>query len=382
MIERAIGPSIQARLFGGKTIVILGPRQVGKTTLARQLVTTQPEALVLWLTGDDPETRLLLTNASLGRLRALIHHHKIVVVDEAQRISGIGLTLKLIHDNFPEVQLLVTGSSALDIAEQTAEPLTGRKWEYLLLPLSFAELTQHHGLMEERGQLPHRLIFGAYPEVIIAPEKARETLAHLASDYLYKDLFRLEQLKKPALLENIVRALALQLGSEVHYHELGQLVGASPQTVEKYIDLLEKAFVVFRLPAFSRNLRNEIKKGRKIYFWDNGIRNAVLGNFSSIETRTDAGALWENYLVAERLKLQHYARTFARAYFWRTTDQQEVDYIEELDGQITVFEFKWNPTGKARLPKALSQAYPVKAFYTITPENYDLYLTAETLQEP
>jgi uncharacterized protein len=374
MINRTLGTQIQARFFGGKTIVVLGPRQVGKTTLARQLTDALPDVPTLWLTGDDPEAQQLLANAPLGRLRSLIHHNRLIIVDEAQRVAGIGVTLKLIHDNFPDVQLLVTGSSALDLAEQTAEPLTGRKWEYLMLPLSFAELTQHHGLAEERGQLRHRLIFGAYPDVVNAPDVARETLSLLANDYLYKDLFRLEQLKKPVLLEHIVRALAFQVGSEVNYHEIGQLVGAAPQTVEKYIDLLEKAFIVFRLSAFSRNLRNEIKKSRKIYFWDNGIRNAVLGNFSSIETRTDVGALWENYLVSERFKLKEYARTFAKSYFWRTTDQQEVDYIEELDGQLTVFEFKWNPQAKAKLPNSLNQAYPIKAFHVVTPEQYDLYL--------
>lgn len=379
MIDRTLEPPIRARMFGGKTIVVLGPRQVGKTTLVRQLAASMPDVPVLWLTGDDPETQQMLANAPLGRLRSLINQNRLIVVDEAQRVAGIGLTLKLIHDNFPDVQLLVTGSSALDLAEQTAEPLTGRKWEYLMLPLSFAELVHHHGLIEERGQLRHRLVFGAYPDVVNAPGSARETLNLLANDYLYKDLFRLEQMKKPVLLEHILRALAFQIGSEVSYHEIAQLVGASPQTVEKYIDLLEKAFIVYRLTAFSRNLRNEIKKSRKIYFWDNGIRNAILGNFSGIETRTDAGALWENYMVAELLKQKEYTRTFAKSYFWRTTDQQEVDYIEELDGQLTVYEFKWNPTAKAKLPDILNRNYPVKAFHIITPEQYDLYLMGEQM---
>jgi uncharacterized protein len=374
MILRTLGTQIRERLFGGKTIILSGPRQVGKTTLVRALSDALPNVPTLWMTGDDPETQQLLTNMPLGRLRSLIHHNRLIVIDEAQRIPHIGLTLKLIHDHFPEVQLLVTGSSALDLAEQTAEPLTGRKWEYLLYPFSFAELSQHHGLIEERGLLRHRLIYGAYPDVVNAPGNARETLNLLASSYLYKDLFRLEQLKKPVLLEHIVRALAFQIGSEVNYHEIGQLVGASPQTVEKYIDLLEKAFIVFRLPAFSRNLRNEIKKSRKVYFWDNGIRNAVLGNFSAAETRTDVGALWENYIISERFKQKEYARTFAKSYFWRTTDQQEVDYIEELDGQLSVFEIKWNPAAKAKLPDILTKNYAIKAFNVITPEQYDLFL--------
>lgn len=379
MIRRTLSSPIHDRLFGGKTIVVLGPRQVGKTTLMQEISASIPDMPALWLTGDDPETQQLLANAPLGRLRSIVQQHRLILVDEAQRISGIGLTLKLIHDNFPHVQLMVTGSSALDLAEQTAEPLTGRTWQYLLLPLSFAELVRHHGLIEERGQLRQRLVFGSFPDVVNAPANARETLNLLANSYLYKDLFRLEQLKKPVLLENIVRALAFQLGNEVNYHEIGQLVGASPPTVEKYIDLLEKAFIVFRLPAFSRNIRNEIKKGKKIYFLDNGIRNAVLGNFSSIETRTDVGALWENYLVAERFKQNEYARTFAKSYFWRTTDQQEVDYLEELDGQIRAFEFKWNPAAKAKLPDILRSNYSIESLQIITPDNYDLYLMGEDI---
>ncbi|MDW8229546.1 MAG: DUF4143 domain-containing protein [Saprospiraceae bacterium] len=231
-------------------------------------------------------------------------------------------------------------------------------------------------MIEERGQLRHRLIFGAYPEVVTTPAMARETLAYIAGDYLYKDLFRLEQIKK----NRSIGKYRAGLSPATRRRSILSRTGPSGRRVATDRgDLLEKAFIVFRLPAFSRNLRNEIEKGRKIYFWDNGIRNAVLGNFSHIETRTDAGALWENYMVAKRLKLHHYARTFARAYFWRTTEQQEVDYIEELDGQLTAFEFKWNPTGRAKLPKALGQKYPIRAFHIVTPENYDLYLTAEAL---
>jgi uncharacterized protein len=235
-------------------------------------------------------------------------------------------------------------------------------------------LTSYHGLIEERGNLHNRLIYGSYPEVFNLPGRERETLNLLANSYLYKDLFRLEQLKKPILLENIVRALAFQVGNEVSFNEIGQLVGASPQTVEKYIELLEKAYIIFRLPALSRNERNEIKKGRKIYFFDNGIRNAVIGNFSPIETRSDAGALWENYLVAERFKVVEYQRNYARRYFWRTTDQQEIDYVEELDGQFTAFEFKWNQAAKAKLPAVFSEKYAPRAFHIVTPANFDEFL--------
>lgn len=373
MITRTLEQSLRQRLFGGKTILILGPHQVGKTTLARRLSSLFPEQN-LWLNGDDPETVLVLQKASLARLKALVGAKTFIVIDEAQRIPGIGTTLKLMHDNLPELQVLVTGSSALDLSEQTNEPLTGRKWEYLMLPLSFEELVAHHGLIHERGMLHHRLVFGSYPEIVNTPGNERELLNLLSNSYLYKDLFRLEQLKKPALLENIVRALAFQVGSEVRYNELAQLVGASPQTVEKYIDLLEKAYIVFRLPALSRNERNEIRKSRKVYFYDNGVRNAVIGNFSVLESRTDIGPLWENYLVSERRKHIEYARTFARSYFWRTVNQQEIDYLEEFDGQFRAVEFKWSSKAKVRFPSVFLEKYSVQETLVVTPENYDEFL--------
>ncbi len=370
MIQRILEQVVRQRLFGGKTILLLGPRQVGKTTLARQLAASFPEQY-LWLSGDDAETVQVLSQASLARLQALIGVKTFVVIDEAQRIPGIGITLKLLNDNLPAVQVVVTGSSALDLSEQTSEPLTGRKWEYLMLPLSFSELSAHHGLIHERSLLRHRLVFGAYPEIVNVPGNEREPLNLLANSYLYKDLFRLEQLKKPALLENIVRALAFQVGNEVSYHELGQLVSASPQTVEKYINLLEKAYIVFRLPALSRNERNEIRKSRKIYFFDNGVRNAVIGNFSPLESRSDIGALWENYLVSERRKQIEYARTFTRTYFWRTVNQQEIDYVEELDGQFRAYEFKWSAQAKVRFPAVFLEKYEVQTTMVVTPDNYD-----------
>ena len=374
MIKRNIESEIKSRLFSGKTILLLGPRQVGKTTLAQKIAADLPDIPSRWVTGDDPETEQVFSGITLARLRAIVGDAKLVIIDEAQRIPNVGTTLKLLHDNMPGIQVIATGSSALDLAEKTSEPLTGRKLEYLMLPLSFAELTEYHGLIEERGSLRNRLIFGSYPEVFKTAGYERETLTLLANSYLYKDVFRLEQLKKPLLLEKIVRALALQIGSEVSYNEIGQLVGAASQTVEKYIELLEKAYIVFRLPALSRNERNEIKKGRKIYFFDNGIRNAVLGNFAPVETRTDIGALWENYLIAERFKVVELQRSFARRYFWRTTGQQEVDYIEELDGRFSAYEFKWSNTAKAKLPAVFSQNYAPEKFTVVRPDNFDSFL--------
>lgn len=373
MISRSLETIIRSRLFTGKTIILLGPRQVGKTTLAESLVSFFP-GKTLWLSGDDADVVALLREPSLSRLRAIVNQNTLVIVDEAQRIPQVGTALKLLHDNFKEVQVLATGSSALDLASALNEPLTGRKWEYLMFPLAFEELVKDHGLVAERGLLHQRLVFGAYPEVVENPGQARERLLQLATSYLYRDLFRLEQIKKPILLENIVRALAFQVGNEVSFNEIGQLVGASQQTVEKYIDLLEKAYIIFRLPALSRNVRNEIKKSRKIYFYDNGIRNAVTGNFAQIESRTDVGALWENYLVSERLKYLNYKGLFAKSYFWRTSEQQEIDYIEESDGEFRAFEFKWNPDAKARFSTTFLQNYPIKETAIITPNQYDTFL--------
>jgi len=265
MIKRILENMIVKRLFRGKAIILYGPRQVGKTTLVTSLLEKRKEK-TLFLNGDEPDVRELLEGVTSSRLKALFGKSRIVFIDEAQRIREIGLTLKLITDQIKEVQLIATGSSAFDLASHTKEPLTGRKYEFHLFPLAFGEMVEHHGLLEEKRLLKHRLVFGYYPEIVTCPGEERELLRLLADSYLYKDLLTLENIKKPVLLEKILKALALQLGNEVSYHEIGQLVGADKNTVEKYIDLLEKAFVVFRLPAFSRNLRNEIKKGKKIYW--------------------------------------------------------------------------------------------------------------------
>ena len=342
-----------------------------KALLAR---TEQPYLL---LNADEPDVRELLDNPTSTRLRTIIGNHKIFCIDEAQRVANIGITLKLVTDQIPEVQVVATGSSALELNSSIAEPLTGRKFEFTLYPLSFAELVSHHGLLEERRYLEQRLVYGSYPEVATRPEMAQELVKLLAESYLFKDLLLLEGLKKPPLLEKLVKALALQLGSEVSFYELGQLTGADAHTVERYIDLLEKAYVLFRLPAYSRNVRNEIKKGKKIYFLDNGIRNAVIGNFLPLASRTDSGPLWENYLVAERKKLLANCGVTSSAYFWRTTQQQEIDYIEERGQVLSAFEFKWNPAKSgASFPKTFTGAYPKAQTAVIHPANYDQFLTS------
>jgi len=356
-----------------KAILLLGPRQVGKTTLVKQL-TGLTNGKVLWFNGDEADVREMLKQTTSTRLKALVGNHAVVVIDEAQRIPEIGITLKLMVDNMQDIQIIATGSSSLELAGQIKEPLTGRKYEYHLFPFSFEELVQHTSLLEERRLIEHRMIYGYYPEVVNKPGRETEILQLLADSYLYKDLFTLEMLKKPVILEKLVQALALQLGNEVNANELSQMVSADRATVEKYINLLEKAFVIFSLTSLSRNLRNEIKKGRKIYFWDNGIRNSIIKNFNQLNMRLDTGALWENFIVSERQKANHYNGRFVNRYFWRTHAQQEIDYIEESGGQLKAWEFKWNPNAKAKVPKTFLEAYPGTDVNTITPKNMDDFL--------
>lgn len=379
MIERIQTQNIQRWLADKKAVIVIGPRQVGKTTLVRQITQNAPKS-TLWLTGDDPETRNLLSNISLARLQLLIHQQDVVVIDEAQRIVNAGLMLKLITDHFPQVQLFVTGSSSLDIAAQTKENLTGRKLEYPLFPISFVEMCRYHGYATELSLLEQRMLYGYYPDVVQNNDaRAQRILNELSDGLMYKDLLSLDQIKKPALLVKLLQALALQLGSEVSYTEVAQLIGADPATVEKYIDLLEQSFVLFRLPALSRNARNEIKKGRKIYFYDNGIRNAILKNFAPLSLRTDTGALWENFLLAERFKRNVYSEYFCNAYFWRTTTQQEIDYIEEANGVLHAFEFKWQAKKPVKFPAAFLDAYPNSTTEVIDRSNFESFVGLEPI---
>ena len=373
MIPRKLESTINSRLFKGKAIIVLGPRQTGKTTLLKQVAASQNEAL-LWLDADEPIVRSQLTDANIPDLKLIIGKNKILVVDEAQQIRNIGITLKLIIDHIPEVQLLVSGSSALELAEGISEPLTGRKYEFYLYPLSYEELVDNHGYVEENKLLERRLVYGSYPEVINHMDSMKETLGLLAGSYLYKDIFRYRDLRRPELLESLLQALALQLGSQVSYYELGRTIGADTETVQRYIELLEKTFVIFRLRAFSRNIRNEIKKSRKVYFYDNGIRNALISNFNTLNLRTDKGALWENYLVSERMKFIHYNSIYANRYFWRTHQQQEIDYIEDRDGILHAYEFKWKTTTKSRAPLTFTKAYPNYQFEALTSGNYESFI--------
>jgi uncharacterized protein len=372
MIERVLLPVIRDKMKNGKAIVLMGARQVGKTTLLKNIFENAQD--VLWLNGDEQDVRNLFESISSSRLKMLIGKNHFLIIDEAQRIPDIGLKLKLITDQLPEVQLIATGSSSFELANKINEPLTGRKWEYTLFPLSFGEMVQHHGLLEEKRLIPHRLVYGYYPEVVEHPGDEKDILKQLSDSYLYKDLLMWEQIQKPDKLIRLLQALAWQIGSQVSYNELGGLCGLDSKTVEKYLQLLEKTYIIFRLGSFSRNLRNELKFSRKIYFYDNGIRNALIANFSQIENRNDTGALWENFLLSERMKRNHYAGAWKNSWFWRTRESKEIDLIEETDGQITAFEFKWNPGAKCIIPKSFLSAYEGSTFHLIHRDNVEDFL--------
>ena len=375
LIKRHLEQVITDQLFQGKAIVLVGARQVGKSTLFQQILSQIsdeiPQEQMLTIDCDDPEQRALLENANLATLGQLLSGIRVVLVDEAQRIKGIGMTLKMITDHFNDIQLLVTGSSSFTLQGQLNEPLTGRKFEYHLYPISTQELYESGGLIRVRQTLESRLIYGSYPDIVTGEKNIRKLLVNLSGSYMYQDLLSMENIRKPVLLEKLLVALSLQVGSEVSYSELAQTIGSDSKTVEKYIDLLEKCYVIFRLNGLSRNLRNELKKSKKVYFYDNGIRNAVIQQFAPIDKRNDMGALWENFFISERKKFNHYNDLYANTYFWRTNEQQEIDYIEESDGVMTAFEMKWNPKkGNAAFPQKFLEAYDVKETAVITPDSY------------
>lgn len=357
MIKRELFAILNERINLGKAIIVLGPRQVGKTTL---ITTILKDKDYLFLDGDDPSIRNILTNPNTEEIRSIIGNHKIVFIDEAQRIENIGLTLKIITDQFKHVQLFVSGSSAFELSNRTNEPLTGRKWEFKLFPISWGELESSVGYVKSFQQLELRLIHGMYPDVINNPGNEIEVLNELVNSYLYKDILAYSGIRKPEILEKLLKALALQLGSEVSYTELSRLIGVSKNTVDNYIDLLCKSYVIFTLPSFSKNLRSEIRTNQKIYFYDLGVRNTIIGNHNPLNQRGDTGSIWENFLISERLKVISYRRKIVNQYFWRTKHQQEIDYVEEVSGRVTGYEFKWNPKAKVKIHQNFIDAYDSK----------------------
>jgi len=376
MIPRMIEKNIRADFGKGKAILVLGARQVGKTTLLGQLAAGVPH--VVRLDCDNSDDRTLLENPTTTRLATLAEGADLFLIDEAQRVPGIGLALKMLVDAVGrKTQIIATGSSALELAQGIFESAAGRVFEYRLHPLSYGELVDAAGDQgrAERRLLERRLVYGSYPEIVGASDSdARRILASISDGALYKDILSLSGVRKPDVLVRLVQCLALQVGSEVSFGELASMTGLNRLTVESYIDLLEKTFVIFRLPSLARNARNELRKGRKVYFWDNGIRNAVIGNFAPLPLRTDAGALWENFMVSERRKLADYAQWGTKSYFWRTLTQCEVDYVEETDGQFSAWEFKWGNRRRALIPAPFASAYPSTPFEVITPDNYEKFL--------
>jgi predicted AAA+ superfamily ATPase len=355
MISRTITSLIESKIGTGKAIMIIGPRQVGKTTL---ILSQLKGKNYTFFNGDDPSVRTSLDTPNTKEIEQLIAGKKIVFIDEAQRIKNIGLTLKIITDQFKDVQLWISGSSSFDLFNELNEPLTGRKWEYELFPVSWEEYENHLGYLQAKQSLNNRLVYGMYPEVINAKAGSeREVLRNLVNSYLYKDILSHGDIRKPEILEKLVQGLALQIGSEVNYNELSQLVSISKDTIQRYIEILEKGYILFRLRSFNKNVRNEIKRGRKIYFYDNGIRNAIIGEFSNPKLRSDVGMLWENFLISERVKQNSYKMTFAKPYFWRTRQQQEIDYIEQQGLRMSAYEFKWNPRAKSKFSKTFLKAY-------------------------
>lgn len=374
MIQRNIESAIIKRMDKEKVILLFGARQVGKTTLLKKL-TDNSATKTVWLNADDSIVQSLFEKFSTQSFRAYIGNPDLVVIDEAQQLKDIGSCLKQLFDSGLPFQLLVSGSSSFELRNKTSEPLTGRKWEYHLFPFSFKELADETNPLTEIQNLPIRLLYGTYPEVVTHPGDERQRLQLLMDSYLYKDVLMWQGLKKPEKIIQLLKALALQVGNEVNYNELSRLIKLDRETIEKYIIILEQTYIIFRLPSFSTNQRKELSKSRKIYFSDNGIRNILLGDFRPIEARQDIGALWENYIISELWKKEHNNMQYSNFYFWRTSDQQEIDLIIEKNGILHSYEVKWNSMVRVRLSKTFSNHYPNHTFNVIHNENFFEFLS-------
>lgn len=377
-IKREIDDFLSKRMFAGKVLVVYGPRQAGKTTAIERFLAESPfSGDVLRFDGEETADRDLLADASAEKLRLLIGNKKVLFVDEAQKIPEIGRVLKRLYDKLKGVQVIATGSSSEELAEKSEEPLTGRKFEYTLLPPSFAELSALSSPLEEHRQLERRLTYGSYPDVVTHPGDEVERIRMIGKGYLYKDILRHESVRRPELVDKILRALAFQVGQEVSFNEIAQLVDTDAKTVAKYVDLLEKGFVVFSRMSYSQNLRNELKKSRKVFFRDLGIRNFVLGDWRPLDARSEdeRGHIWENYFISERDKWIRRHEPETRSFFWRTIGGKEVDLVEESAAGLRAFEVKWNPR-KAEKPlsRAFRAAYPTAVCAGIAPDRYVDYL--------
>ncbi|MCQ2347237.1 MAG: ATP-binding protein [Paludibacteraceae bacterium] len=374
MIQREIEQQVKSLFQRRKVILIMGARQVGKSTLLNQLFGNQEG--VLWLNGDADNVQELLQSPSAPRLKAIIGNNRYMIIDEAQRIPNIGLCLKIIHDQIPNVQIIATGSSSFELAFKTQESLTGRKHEFKMYPLSFGEMVHQTSLLDELSMLEHRLVFGYYPEIVTHQGTEERDLRDLVDSYLFKDVLQIESIAKTDKIVKLLKALAYQIGNQISYNEIAQVVGLDSKTVEKYVDVLEQSYIVFRLGSYSRNLRNELKQSKKIYFYDLGVRNALIGNFTPAKLRAqgDLGAIWENFAITERMKRNAYREHYCQSYFWRTQQQQEIDYVEEKDGQLSAFEFKWNYHKTPKCPVTFTTAYSESTFQVISPQNIETFI--------
>lgn len=376
IIERKIEKLILDKVQANKVIVISGARRVGKTFLIKKIL-QECNFEYLFLNGEDLNTHLLLSKRSVENYRQVLGSRKLLVIDEAQKVPEIGEILKLMVDEIEGLHIIVSGSSALDLFNQTGEPLTGRKYSYTLFPFCEAEYDNAENKVSKPDKLKQRLVFGNYPELLHIPDNSdkKQYIAEIINSYLLKDILLFENIKNSSKIINLLRLIAFQIGSEVSYQELGKQLSMSKNTVEKYLDLLSKVFIIHKVEGFSRNLRKEISKSSRWYFYDNGIRNAIVANFNQLVVRNDIGLLWENYMISERIKFQQYHRMIVNNYFWRTYDQQEIDWVEERDGTLFAYEFKWGEK-KVKTPGAWSRAYPDSEFFVITPTNYHDWLIA------
>jgi len=370
-IPRSVESKIKKFLQPNKVIVIYGPRRVGKTTLLNQILKKEEKKDYLFLSGEDRNAREWLESQSIQTLKENIGSKKLLVIDEAQKVNQIGLSLKLIVDHIKGIKVIATGSSSFELANQVGEPLVGRKWQIHLYPVAQIELNRIEDRIETASNLENRLIYGSYPEIVTKKtmELKKQLLNSLVDNYLYRDLLELEDIKKSRKILDLLKLLAFQIGKEVSLNEVGNSLNLNQKTVEKYLDLLEKVFVLKKVYGFSRNLRKEINKTSRYYFYDNGIRNAVINNFNNLKTRNDTGQLWENYLFIERMKKQEYQSIFANNYFWRTYDRKEIDLVEERDGKLYGFEFKWGDK-KPKVPSGWLENYKEASFEVVNRRNY------------
>lgn len=375
MIKRAIEERIHNALAKKKIVTIMGPRQVGKSTLAGAMI--PEDANVLEINGDNTDVQTMFVNVDDTKMKVLIGNKNFLLVDEAQKIGNVGNMLKIVAEKSDDVKVIVTGSSAFKLAEAVNESLTGRKREFRLYPLSFKEMADETSALEESRLIDHRLIYGYYPEVVTSPGDEKEVIKELIDSYLYKDVLEENEIAKQDKLVRLVQTLAFQIGSTVSANELAGLVGVDAKTVERYIDILEKCYIIFTLPSYAKNQRNELKFARKIYFWDMGIRNGVIGNMAPVSLRSpeELGHMWENFLIAERIKRNDYAgRTFVQHYFWRTQQKKEVDLIEIEDGMMTGFEIKRKEGKRVGAPASFTAAYPDAHFECVTPSDLMSFL--------